>query len=44
MELTQWILGKEDGLLVLEPMTALTDFIVTAVCIPIYQFSIFISH
>ena len=33
MELTQWILGKEDGLLVLEPMTALTDFIVTAVCI-----------
>lgn len=33
MELTQWILGGNDGLLVLEPMTALTDFIVTAVCI-----------
>jgi hypothetical protein len=30
MELTQWILG---GLTVLEPVTALTDFLVTAVCI-----------
>jgi hypothetical protein len=33
MELTQWILGGKDGLLIEEPMTALTDFLVTAVCI-----------
>lgn len=30
MELTQWIFGNT---IILEPMTALTDFIVTAVCI-----------
>lgn len=33
MERTEWLLG---GLSVLEPMTALTDFIVTAVCLVAY--------